>query len=100
MRDEWYTRPDLKAFKAMVPKEQLDVTERAAYEAHYQSYRNKVYADGKKNRSWYRLLFPLSADYSVNRNPWATNHKNDVYTPTNNYYATIGTNHFRHHLNE
>jgi len=34
-RDSWYSRPDLKPFKAMVAQEEMDVTERTAYEAHY-----------------------------------------------------------------
>src|SRR5450830_1789830 len=64
-RDAWYTRPDLKPFPAMVPKETMDITERTMIETHYQSYRNKAYADDKKHRTWYRLFFPLDADYSV-----------------------------------
>jgi hypothetical protein len=87
MRDEWYNRPDLKPFKAMVAQDDLDVTERTAYEAHYQSFRNKRWAEEKKNRTWYRLFFPLDADYSVNRNPWANTHKENVYNPYNNYFA-------------
>ena len=35
MRDPWYDRPDLKPFKAMVPKEEMSIAERTAYEAHY-----------------------------------------------------------------
>ncbi len=38
--NEWYTRPDYKPFPAMVPKEQMDITERTMMEAHYQSFRN------------------------------------------------------------
>lgn len=48
VKDEWKMRPDLKPFKAMVPKENLDITERTLYESKYQSYRNKQYADSKK----------------------------------------------------
>jgi hypothetical protein len=33
--DAWYSRPDLKPFKAMVAKEDLDITERTMYETHY-----------------------------------------------------------------
>lgn len=100
VRDAWYSRPDLKPFKAMVPKQDLDITERTMYEAHYQSYRNQRYKDEKKNRSWYRLFFPLNADYSVNRNPYAQTHRENVYNPANNYYANVGNVHYRHHLNE
>jgi len=34
-RDEWYSRPDLKVFPAMVPREDMDITERTAYESKY-----------------------------------------------------------------
>lgn len=65
MRDSWYDRPDLKPFKAMVPKEEMDITERTAYEAHYNTFRQKMNAQDKKKRAWYRLFFPLDADYRV-----------------------------------
>lgn len=68
--DAWFSRPDIRPFPAMVAKETMDITERTMYETHYQSYRNKAYADEKKHRTWYRLFFPLDADYSVTRNPY------------------------------
>lgn len=33
--DAWYSRPDLKPFKAMVAKEDLDPQEKLVYETHY-----------------------------------------------------------------
>ena len=33
--DPWYSRPDFRPFPAMVPKEELDITQRTALEAHY-----------------------------------------------------------------
>lgn len=84
----------------MVAKEDMDAAERLVYETHYQSYRNERYKEEKKHRSWYRLFFPLKADYSVDRNPFVATNKENLYYPDNNYYATIGTNHYRHHLNE
>ena len=83
----------------MVPKDELDVTQRTALEAHYQSFRNKQYEEGKKRRTWYRLLFPNDADYNVKENPLAHTHRENVYNPTNGYYAVAG-NTFRHHVNE
>ncbi len=77
----------------------MDITERTMMEAHYQSFRNKEYANDKKHRTWYRLFFPNDADYSVKRNPYHQTHKDNVYNPANNYYPTIGT-HFRSHVNE
>ena len=35
MKDPWYARPDLKPFPAMVPKEELSITERTALATHY-----------------------------------------------------------------
>lgn len=98
--DAWYCRPDLKPFPAMVPKEDMDITERTMLETHYQSYRNKAYSEDKKHRTWYRLFFPLSADYTVKRNPYHSTHRDNVYNPNNGYFATIGNNHFRDHTNE
>lgn len=99
MKDPWFTRPDLKPFPAMVPKEELDITERTMLEAQYQTYRNEKFAETKKHRTWYRLFFPNDADFSVNRNPYYETHRENVYNPANNYYARAG-NTFRHHLNE
>jgi len=70
LKDPWFTRPDLKPFPAMVPKDELDVTERTMLEAQYQTYRNEKYAETKKHRTWYRLFFPNDADFSANRNPY------------------------------
>ena len=97
--DAWYSRPDLKPFPAMVPKDELDVTERTMLEAHYQSYRNKAQQDEKKKKSWYRLFFPNDADFTVNQNPYAHTHRDNVYNPANNYYVRAG-NTFKNHVNE
>ena len=83
----------------MVPKDEQDVTQRTALEAHYQSFRNKQYEEGKKRRPWYRVQFPNDPDYNVKENPLAHTHRENVYNPTNGYYAVAG-NTFRHHVNE
>lgn len=69
-RDGWYSRPDTRPFPAMVPKESMDETERTMLETHYQSFRNKEYQEGKKNRTWYRLLFPNDAKFDAAQNPY------------------------------
>lgn len=33
--DDWFNRPDLKPYPAMVPKETMSITERTMYEAHH-----------------------------------------------------------------
>ena len=99
MKDGWYSRPDLRPFPAMVPKESLDVTERTMLETHYQSFRNKEYAEEKKNRTWYRLFFPNDAKFEAAKNPYDQTHRENIYNPANNYYARP-SNHLRHHVNE
>jgi hypothetical protein len=54
----------------MVPRESMDVTERTMMNTHYQSFRNKQYAEDKKNRTWYRLFFPNDAKFDVKENPY------------------------------
>jgi hypothetical protein len=100
LTDAWYSRPDLRPFPAMVPKETMSITEKTMYEAHYQTWRTREHREGLKHRTWYRLFFPNDADYSVDRNPHALTHRNNVYNPANTYYSRVGSNHFRDHLNE
>ncbi len=52
-----------------------------------------------KRRTWYRLLFPLDADYSVKENPYASHSRDDIYNPANGFYSAP-SNHFRDHVNE
>ena len=83
----------------MVAKDDIDITEKTALAAHYQSYRNKKYKEDKKTRTWYRLFFPTLADYSVKHNPYAQTNVENIYNPTNGFYAST-TNHFRDHYQE
>jgi hypothetical protein len=99
LHNTWYQRPDLKPFPAMVPQDAGDITSKTSLYTHYQSNRNSSYKQDMKRRTWYRLLFPLDADYSVKENPYANHSRDDVYNPKNGYYATP-TNHFRDHVNE
>jgi hypothetical protein len=99
MSNPWYNRPDLKPYPAMVPQKDLDITQKTALFAHYQSNRNTSYSSDVKRRTWYRVLFPNDADYSVKENPYSQYHKDDIYNPANGYYSSP-TNHFRDHVNE
>ena len=99
MVNTWYNRPELKPFPAMVPVDSMDVTQRTALAAHLNSYRKQVKREERKKSAWYRLFFPMDADYNVKENPFALNNKENVYNPKNGFYATA-TNHFRDHHNE
>ena len=98
LQNRWYNRPDLKPYPAMVPKDGMDITERSIYENHYQSFRNKIKGkeEDRKRSSWYRLLFPNKADYTVKSNPYAYYHRDDIYNPENGYVSSIH-NHYRDH---
>jgi hypothetical protein len=70
-------------------------------ETYYKKYRDDKATEDKKNRTWYRLLFPLSANYDTKTNPYHGTHKDNVYNPLNTYYSKPNSyNHFRNHLNE
>ena len=84
----------------MVARDSLDVNEKQVYESHYKQYRDKEFKNDKKNRTWYRLLFPNDAEYDTKQNTYSSTHKEDTYNPANSYYTNAGSNHFRHHLNE
>ena len=99
VRNLWYNRPDLKPFPAMVAKDDLDITEQTALEAHFQSYRNKKAAEDRKQSSWYRLFFPKKADYNVKYNPYNHHSKDDIYNPATGFYSSIH-NHYRDHYQE
>jgi len=83
----------------MVPQDSMDVTQRTALYAHLQSYRNQRNKEERKKTAWYRLFFPLDADYNVKENPFAHHAKENVYNPGNGFYASIH-NHYRDHHQE
>ena len=99
VKNTWYNRPDLKPFPAMVPKECLDETEQTTLEAHYQKFRNEQNKETRKKSAWYRLFFPNKADYSVNRNIYAYENKENLYNPANGFVGSIH-NHYRDHHQE
>jgi hypothetical protein len=83
----------------MVPKGEMDVTERTAVEAHMSKYRKQKTRDDRKKSSWYRLFFPNKADYTLKENPYVGIHKDDVYNPATGFYSSIH-NHYRDHHQE
>jgi hypothetical protein len=99
-KNKWFNRPDLRPYPAMVPKECLDPQDSLVYEAHYQTFRNKKAKEDRKKSTWYRLLFPFSANYETVKNPYVDCiGSNDAYNPKNGFYPSIH-NHFRDHEQE
>ena len=99
MVNQWYNRPDLKPYPAMVPRECMDVTERTILEAHSIKFQNLRAKEERKKSAWYRLFFPNDADYNVKENPYALNNRENVYNPLNGYVGSF-ENHYRDHVNE
>lgn len=90
--NEWYNRPDLKPFAAMVKNEET-VMERTAMTSLYNSYRLEKQKEEKKKGAFYRFLWPCDADFTPKENPYAKNHHHDVFNPQKGYYKTY-TNSF------
>jgi hypothetical protein len=88
MLNTWYNRPDLKPFPAMVPMKEESITEKTAKKAHYHYYRKQYNQEEKKRTAWYRLFFPLAADYTVKRNPYVDYDAEDIYDPRNGFFST------------
>lgn len=79
---------------------ELTPAEKTAREAHYYSYRSQQYAEsGRKKSTWYRLLFPLDADFEVKENPYAKYPKEQLYDKRNGHYFRT-TNRMRDHYQE
>ena len=100
IRNEWYTRPDLKPFPAMVPQESLSESDKIIMETYYKKYRAEKEAANRKNSTWYRVLFPNAASYDVESNPYVGSNGRRVYNPLDTRYEShTSTGHFRDHLN-
>jgi hypothetical protein len=64
----------------------------------YIKHRREQDAEDKKKTPWFRYFFPTQADWTVKENPYATHHRSEVFSTTNNLYPSK-TNDFRDHLN-
>ena len=94
LKNEWYSRPDFKPYPAMVKKEgivkdQEEILMQKLYPWRYKS--------NYKQSSWFRFLFPESADWTIKKNPYSYMDSRDVYAPGNKHYVTY-TNDFQDHL--
>ena len=63
LSNEWYTRPDLKPKAAMVKDDSMLYEADVVNQMKQQHY-NTVTDDHKKS-NWYRMLFPLDANYDT-----------------------------------
>ena len=94
--NQWYTRPDLKPYPAMVKQDEDDVTRLSLERALYDKRRNT----GDENKGLLRrYFFPSEADFTLKVNPYRDAHPDDVFKKGQTYY-NVSTNDFRDHIRE
>jgi len=72
--NEWYNRPDLKPFAAMVDQPS-DLTTRTMLEAQY----NSKQGTPAKQSALYRYFLARNADFTIKENPYENAHRDDVW---------------------
>jgi hypothetical protein len=99
MHNEWYNRPDLKPYPAMVKNERKtrDITAETMKTTLYAAEKKKQAEANRKKSAWYRYFFTLDADFEVRENPYAHYHKRDIFNSKTSLY-TSPTNDFHEHL--
>ena len=98
MSNDWYNRPDLKPYPAMVKSSgERDITYETMKSQLYIDERRKQNEIDRKKSAWYRYFFPLDADWNVKENPYAHYDKNAIFNLRKPRYQT-STNDFGEHL--
>ena len=93
-QNQWYNRPDLKPFPAMVKQPGDDeLTHRTMEQAQYFSKAG----DDFKSSSLFRFFMARDADFEIKQNPYANRHPEDVWNSATGQYATYHNNFGRHH---
>ena len=91
--NEWYNRPDLKPFPAMVKQDEGDLTRRTMEEAQYFSKSG----EGFRSSALFRFFFARDADFTIRENPYAKLHPEDVWDSRKGQYSTYTNNFGQHH---
>ena len=89
--NQWYNRPDLKPFPAMVAQPP-EVTRDSMLETQYVTQRK---SDVKRS-ALYRFFMARDADFSLKDNPYRKAHPEDVWDSRKAQYSTY-TNRFGDH---
>ena len=90
--NEWYNRPDLKPFAAMVDKP-TDAMHKSMIESQYVTARE---SEGKRS-PLYRYFMARDADFSLKENPYRNTHAEDVWDARKGHYATYSNRFVEHH---
>jgi hypothetical protein len=91
--NEWYNRPDLKPFPAMVKQHEGDLTHRTMLEAQYNNKQQSSF----KSSALYRFFMGRDADFTIRENPYAKLHPEDVWNSQRGHYTTYTNNFGQHH---
>lgn len=96
LKNETYTRPDLKPFPAMVrePSEYDNEAYQQMLERNYLKYRNK---DVRKE-PFYRLLWPEQADFTPKKNWYAQRDSATNYNPSTGAFPHLNSTYADHRL--
>jgi len=92
--NQWYNRPDLKPFAAMVDQPE-DLTTKTMLDSQYVERRNDL-TDGKRS-PLYRFFLARDADFTIKENPYRSQHPEDVWNSKVGQYATYSNNFGEHH---
>ena len=93
-QNEWYNRPDLKPFAAMVKTpEGESIINKTMKEAQYVPESSFSW----KRTPLYRFFMGRDADYTIKENPYQTAHPDDVWDSRKGHYTTYSNNFSAHH---
>ena len=93
--NEWYNRPDLKPFPAMVQQEENDHMRRTMEQAQYMKQYNAK--TSWKETPLYRFFMARDADFTIKDNPYQKLHPEDVWDRRVGHYSTYSNSFGKHH---
>ena len=89
--NQWYNRPDLKPYPAMVAQPERDITR--------ETMERDLYGKGSEGKKSpiYRYFFPRDADFTIKENPYTNANREDIWDHRKAQYPTYGNNFGAHH---
>jgi len=92
-QNQWYARPDLKPYAAMVKDPEFNHTHDTMIKTQYVP---KFEKDGKRS-PLYRYFMARDADFTIKENPYQKVHPDDVWDPRKGHYSTYSNSFQQHH---
>ena len=92
-QNQWYARPDLKPYAAMVKDPEFNHTHDSMLSTQYVPQFEK---SGKRS-PLYRYFMARDADFTIKENPYQKMHPDDVWDPRKGHYSTYSNSFQQHH---